>query len=72
MCSECHMNPCHPRCPNAPEPRAIYRCKYCGEPIIEGDEYVEIDGDYYHRDSCIEDVALELLYDKFGLVTEVA
>ena len=72
MCSECHMHPCHPRCPNADEPKAMFKCKYCGEDIVEGDEYVEIDGDYYHRDDCIEDVALGLLYEKCGLVTEVA
>lgn len=72
MCSECHMHPCHPRCPNATEPKSVFKCEYCGEGIAEGDEYVEIDGKYYHREDCIEDVALELLYEKCGLVTEVA
>lgn len=72
MCSECRMNPCHSQCPNAPEPEAVYECAYCGEGITEGEEYVEIDGKHYHRDSCIEDVALALLYEKLGLETEVA
>lgn len=72
MCSECMRTPCHPLCPNAPEQKAVYKCKYCCEGIVEGDEYVEIDGEYYHRDSCIEDIALELLYEKLDLHTEVA
>lgn len=49
MCDICRQTPCHPCCPNAPDPVAIYTCKYCGEDIVEGDEYVEIDGDYYHE-----------------------
>ena len=32
------------RCPNAPEPRALDYCTYCGEAIYEGDEYIENDG----------------------------
>lgn len=72
MCSICLRTPCHPQCPNAPEPEAVYKCKYCGEGIVEGEEYVEIDGEYYHRDDCIEDVALGLLFEKLGLETEVA
>lgn len=45
MCDVCHMTPCHPRCPNAPEPPKVYTCKYCGEAIVDGDEYLEVDGD---------------------------
>ena len=36
MCDVCHMTPCHPRCPNAPEPPKVYTCKYCGEAIVDG------------------------------------
>lgn len=72
MCAECHREICPSGCPNAPEPEAVYECSYCGDPIEPGDEYVEIDGEYYHREGCIEDVALQLLYEKCGLVTEVA
>ena len=38
MCSLCRQFPCHPRCPNAPEPVPLMRCKECGEGIYEGDE----------------------------------
>lgn len=37
MCSLCRQFPCHPRCPNAPEPVPLMRCKECGEGIYEGD-----------------------------------
>lgn len=60
MCSVCHQTPCHPQCPYAPELPAVYECKRCGESIVVGDEYYEMDGDYYHEE-CFEDNALELL-----------
>ena len=50
MCMECRQYPCHPRCPNAPEPAAVYECAYCNEPIRAGDDYVELDGNHYHED----------------------
>lgn len=37
MCSVCGMNPCHPSCPNAPEPVPVYECCRCGYGILEGD-----------------------------------
>lgn len=53
MCDICLSSPCLPRCPNAPEPRAVYTCEECGEAIREGDEYLR---------ECIENMsALELL-----------
>ncbi len=66
MCDICLRSPCLPRCPNAPEPATIYTCAYCGEPIIEGDEYMKFDGDYYHLEDCAQDVALTILLDKGG------
>lgn len=36
MCRECNQFVCHPRCPNAPEPVAVYVCDCCGEDILEG------------------------------------
>ena len=39
MCAECGMNPCHPRCPNAPEPVPIYECVKCGYGILAGDKF---------------------------------
>lgn len=39
MCSVCRMNPCHPSCPNAPEPVPVYECCRCGYGILEGDKF---------------------------------
>ncbi len=64
MCAECHQTPCHPRCPNAPEPKAIFICESCGEAICEGDDAYEIGGAYYHEE-CAEDNALEILVELF-------
>lgn len=52
MCEICNQNPCHPRCPNAPEPKVVKICFLCGEFIQEGDEYFEIEGESYCCD-CI-------------------
>lgn len=71
MCSECHMHPCHPSCPNAPEPKAIYRCKHCYEGICEGDEMVEIEGKHYHLE-CVEDMTTKELLVLLGYEVEVA
>lgn len=38
MCSICLHHPCHPRCPNAPGPRAVYICSGCGSTIYEGED----------------------------------
>lgn len=72
MCEICHSTPCHPQCPYAPEPPEIYTCKYCGEPIVAGDEYMEIDGDYYHLEDCAQDAALTLLLEQCGARKGVA
>lgn len=53
MCEICRQYPCHPRCPNAPEPPIFDTCEKCGEPIYEGDEYVEIDDSVFCTD-CAE------------------
>lgn len=71
MCSECHMSPCHPRCPNAPEPPKVYTCKICGEPIVEGEEYYEMDAEFYHEE-CFEDNAVQILMDECGAMKGTA
>lgn len=71
MCELCHMTPCHPRCPNAPEPPKVYTCKYCGESIVEGDNYFELDGDQYH-DECFADAAVGILTKSYGAKSAVA
>ncbi|MCC8066037.1 MAG: hypothetical protein LIO94_02875 [Clostridiales bacterium] len=64
MCSICLRTPCAAGCPNAPEPKAIDTCKHCGEGIVAGEEYVELDGEYYHEE-CLSDIAMEVLLEKF-------
>lgn len=60
MCSECWMTPCHPNCPNAPEPEKVYNCSHCNEPIYVGEEYYEFNGEHFHEE-CFEDIAVDLL-----------
>lgn len=71
MCSECRMSPCHPQCPNAPEPPKVYTCKICGEPIVEGEEYYEMDAEFYHEE-CFEDNAVQILMDECGAMKGTA
>jgi hypothetical protein len=45
MCEICRQTPCHPRCPNAPEPIAVETCCKCDGGIYEGDKYLDtVDG----------------------------
>ena len=55
MCKECLQTPCHPRRPNAPEPKAVENCHMCNDGILPGDEYAVIDGVCY-CESCIDDM----------------
>ena len=59
MCEYCHQSPCHPRCPNY-VPEKVYTCTMCDEPIDEGEEYVDIDGDPCHFD-CVDDLTTKEL-----------
>ena len=45
MCDICWQSPCHPRCPNAPEPPVAHRCVFCGCEIYEGEGYYDLDGE---------------------------
>lgn len=71
MCSLCLRSPCDARCPNAPAPPAVYTCKDCGEDIVPGDEFAEIDGEYYHIE-CLEDMTTRELLKLFDVYTETA
>ena len=71
MCEICRQSPCASRCPNAPEPKAVYTCKDCKEGIMPGDEYVEIDRDYYHKE-CLEEKSMEELMKLVGYEVETA
>lgn len=57
MCSVCLSTPCHPRCPNAPEPVPVYTCGWCEEPIFENDEYMETPEGPVCRE-CIEEMSV--------------
>ena len=57
MCEICHMTPCHPQCPNAPEPPAVYYC--------------EMDSEFYHEE-CFEDNAVNILMEECGAMKGVA
>lgn len=54
MCDICRTTPCHPFCPNAPEPPVFGRCVNCKEKIFDGDDYYDIDGDIWCEE-CIDD-----------------
>lgn len=71
MCDVCHMTPCDSRCPNAPDPPTVYTCKLCGEPIVVGDDYYEMDGEFYHED-CFEESAVDILLNECGAMKGVA
>ena len=72
MCDVCHMSRCPAGCPNALDPPEVFTCKHCKEPIRAGEEYLEVDGDYFHLEDCASDAALPLLLDRFGARQGVA
>ena len=55
MCDVCLQAPCHPRCPNAPEPEevSVFVCSGCGGTIVDGQDYWEILGEQFCED-CID------------------
>lgn len=53
MCSECHCNPCHPSCPNAPKSEPVYICDECADGIYDGEPYYSIEDNFY-CESCID------------------
>lgn len=73
MCSECHMSRCPSGCPNAPDPPTVYICNYCGEPIVAGEDYWQLEGDYWHEDCFdlnLKDIAKER-FDAYHGIAEV-
>ena len=65
MCMICHQTPCHPRCPNAPEPKWIYQCSKCGEGIFAGDKYIDT-GTETICEWCAEDMTVQEVLELFG------
>lgn len=56
MCSECRQYPCHPQCPNAPEPKVRGYCEQCGEELREDYEYYTDNED---NKFCSDDCAIK-------------
>ena len=65
MCAICMSSPCHPRCPNAPEPIAVDDCYVCDKPIREGEEYIRFCGVSICTE-CTETMSLSKLADIYG------
>lgn len=53
------------------EPVVCSRCAYCGDDIISGDKYIELDGIDYHED-CFMDAAPGILFKDFGATCRTA
>jgi len=64
MCEICLSLPCHPRCPNAPDPPTVFICSGCGEPIYDGDDYWDLVGEQF-CEGCIEDSRKVAEYDPY-------
>lgn len=58
MCAECGMNPCHPRCPNAPEPVPVHECVKCGYGILVGDKFWD-SPEGKICEECVDDMSAE-------------
>jgi len=70
MCFICRMIPCHPRCPNATD-EGVYKCEWCGNPICDGDQYLEtVKGKICSW--CIEDMTSRELMEVMDLSYETA
>ena len=54
MCTLCLRHPCHPRCPNAPDPPYATKCSNCDGNIYEGDYVYDIDGEEWCEE-CIKE-----------------
>lgn len=62
MCELCLKTPCDSRCPNAPDPPAVFICSGCGEKIYEGEIYWEILGEQF-CENCIDESRKVAVYD---------
>ena len=71
MCDECHMTPCHPRCPNAPEIKPVYVCEICGYGIYEGEKF--FDGPKgYICEECMEEMSAGEFLEMFDKHMKIA
>lgn len=65
MCSMCLSSPCHSRCPNAPEPVAVHRCRKCGVGIFEGEKYLDA-SEGQICEGCLDDMTADEWLELFG------
>jgi predicted nucleic acid-binding Zn ribbon protein len=71
MCEICGKEPCDNRCPNYVMPNSNCKCEYCGDPIIEDEEYVSnSSGEYMHYD-CLFGLSTRRMLEWFGHDVEV-
>lgn len=72
MCDTCLRSPCHPQCPNAPEPPTVCVCDKCSEPVRAGDVYYEEPGGEILCQGCIEEMDTHALLCHLGCSGKVA
>ncbi len=75
MCMECFREPCHPRCPNAPEPEHP-KCALCHREILP-DEYGRYyawrlwPGHKYMCDTCADEMSVSEFAENVGVDKEL-
>ena len=67
MCQECGYYPCHTRCPNAKELKALFMCDECGLDITELDDYVTLPGKRHYHLDCLGDMDGYQVADLLGV-----
>lgn len=51
MCKDCNLTVCSSRCPDYVPQKSFHYCVFCGESIVEGEEYIEnFNGECRHHD----------------------
>ena len=63
-CDICLQSPCHPRCPNAADPPAVFVCSGCGRDIYDGDDYWDIMGEQF-CERCVDAARGVAEYDPY-------
>ena len=71
MCVICGQDPCHPRCPNAPEPKEVHICSECLEGIYPGDRFYESCGSYVCEE-CLKGMTIDEIFELLGESLEKA
>ena len=64
FCEWCGQLPHDSRCPNAPDPVAVFICSGCGKDILDGDPYWDVLGEQF-CEHCIDEAKGEAVYDPY-------